>query len=189
MPMERQSANSVYSTWWHFRQSEVLETVPAPLQRFFIYALQRCGPEELDPLKALETDLRPWRRLVWDMDRNMWCTASFLHAAGRNVERVQDAHATGGAAVPPAAGASWTAKQAAPANAKAAELFTFVPARVEVDASGKTKFEAGAPNSNMQLFKVLSPENYGPALRDCLRGLFQSMPLDGAADAARSGQR
>ncbi len=148
MPMERQSAESVYSTWWHFRQADVLESAPEPLQRFFIYALQRCGPDELDPIKALDTDMRPWRRLVWDMDRNMWCTAPFLHAAGRKVYRVGDSSGT--------------------------ELFTFVPARVDVDAAGKTRLEPGATNSNAQVFKVLSPESYGPGLQECLRGLFRS---------------
>ncbi|HEY5915173.1 MAG TPA: nucleoside hydrolase [Verrucomicrobiae bacterium] len=159
MPMGRQSADSVYSTWWRFRQADVVGSVPEPLQRFFIYALQRCAPDELDPLKALESDLRPWRRLVWDMDRNMWCTASFLHAAGRKIYMT---------------GQTWTAPLTRPPNGTSEALFTFFPARVEVDEAGKTKLLPGAANSNVQLLKVVSPDEYAPALRDCLRGLLQS---------------
>lgn len=159
MPMQRQNADAVYSTWWRFRQAEVLETAPPPLQRFFIYALQRCAPEELDPLKALELDMPAWHRLVWEMDRNMWCTASFFHAAGRKVYRV---------------GETWRALSQPPPNATPEEVFTFVSARVEVDPSGKTKLVPGAADSNLQLFKVLSPEFYAPAFRDCLRELLKS---------------
>jgi len=162
LPMQGAGANAPGSTWWRFRQSEVLASAPAELQRYFIYALQRCGAEELDPLQALATDLRPWRRLVWEMDRNMWCTASLLHAAGRTVRKVNGA---------------WTTSRQLAAQAQAEPLFTFVPARIEVDEAGRTKTVPHAANANVQLFQVVSPENYGPAMRDCLRELFRQFPL------------
>jgi hypothetical protein len=160
MPMAQPAAsNALYSTWWRFRQSEVLASAPRELQNYFIYALQRCAPEELDPQKALPADLRPWRRLVWEMDRNMWCTASFLHAAGRNVRET-----SGG----------WTAAGGGAAGGGSAP-FTFVPARLEVDGTGKTAWQAGVTNANIQLFKVLSAERYSAAMRDCLRELLNSV--------------
>jgi hypothetical protein len=143
MPMQKQS-NSVYSTYWQFRQADVLETAPRSLQYFFIYALQRPSPHELDPMEALKMDLRPWHRLVWEMDRNMWCTGPFLHAAGR--------------------------------LALTEKLFTFVPARVEVDDGGRTRISFDSPKPNVQLFKVTAPEKYGTAMRDCLRDLLRSFP-------------
>ena len=161
LPMKAGEPQSEFSTWWHFRQAEVLETAPKGLQAFFIYALQRLAPAELDPTKALETDLLPWRHLVWEMDRNMWCTAPFLHAAGRTVRRVNG---------------SWTCAQPPPAGAQAESIFTFVPARVEVDDSGKTKTLLNDPNPNVQLFKVTAPESYAAAMRDCLRELFRDWP-------------
>jgi hypothetical protein len=160
-PMEGKGPNAVFSTFWRFRQSDVLESVPAGLQNYFIYALQRPSPEELDPLKALEADLRPWRRLVWEMDRNMWCTAPFLHAAGRSVRKANGA---------------WTAAQPPQAGTPAQSPFTFVPARIEVDEAGRTKKFLGDPSPNVQLFKVVSPASYGEALRDCLRELLQGFP-------------
>ncbi len=178
LPMQPQGTNAAFSTWWKFRQSEVLDSAPAGLQRYFIYALQRCAPEELDPLKALEADLRPWRRLVWEMDRNMWCTASLLHAAGRTVCRVNGA---------------WTASRQPPSEARAEPVFTFVPARIEVNQSGRTSLlpDAADPNNNLRLFKVLSPENYPRAMRECLRELFRGAaagPLLTHTDVFSSGK-
>jgi hypothetical protein len=79
--------NDKASTHWVFHQQQILGDAPPPIQSFFIYALQRVDPTEIDPLRALEMDLRPWRRLVFGMQRNMWCTASFLHAAGRHADQ------------------------------------------------------------------------------------------------------
>ena len=159
LPLQPGGSNALYSTWWQFRQSEVLASAPRALQNYFIYALQRCAPEELDPLQALRADLRPWQRLVWEMDRNMWCTASFLHAAGRKVRKINN---------------GWTASQQP--GAEATEPFSFVPARIQVDATGKTTWETEAANPNIQLFKVASREHYGPAMRDCLRELLTAFP-------------
>jgi hypothetical protein len=52
LPMQREGSNALSSTWWRFRQSEVLPWAPRELQNYFTYALQKCAPEELDPLKA-----------------------------------------------------------------------------------------------------------------------------------------
>ena len=75
--------NNKASTHWVFHQEKILSDAPPALQNFFIYALQRVDPKELDPQQALTMDLQPWRHLVFGMQRNMWCTASFLHAADR----------------------------------------------------------------------------------------------------------
>jgi hypothetical protein len=161
LPMRRGVPQAEFSTWWQFRQSDVLETAPKGLQAYFIYGLQRPSPEEVDPIKALTMDLRPWRRLVWEMDRNMWCTAPFLHAAGRTVCKFNG---------------SWFCAQPSPAGAQLDNLFTFVPARVEVDDSGKTKKLLNDPNPNVQLFKVTAQDSYAAAMRDCLRELLCSWP-------------
>ena len=71
-------------------------------------------------------------------------------------------------------GQTWTAPLTRPPNGTPEALFEFVPARVDVDEAGKTKLVPGAAKNNVQLFKVVSPEKYSPALRDCLRGLLQS---------------
>jgi len=161
LPTGQESSNALYSTWWQFRQSDALAPAPLGLQNYFIYALQRCAPEELDPTKALQADLRPWQRLVWEMDRNMWCTASLLHAAHREIHKV---------------GGVWTASRSPSADEDAAP-FSFVPARIAVDETGKTTWEPNATDPNARLFKIRSAESYRPAMRDCLRELFIAFPI------------
>ena len=162
MPMERANTNSLFATYWKFRQDQVLETAPQPIQNFFIYALQTVGPDELDPLKALHADLRPWRHLVWKMERNMWSTPALLHAAGRLTHR---------------RGKTWAATAAPPAGSETVETFTFVPARVTVNDSAKTTKHLSALDSNLQIIRISAPEFYADAMRESLANLFREFPL------------
>jgi hypothetical protein len=158
LPMSRDGSNAVYSTWWKFRQDRVLESSSQPLRNFFIYALQRTAPAELDPVEALSSNLQPWHRLVWAMDRNMWCTAPLLHAAGRTMRK----------------DTGWWKLTSTPGGASPGpdELFTFVPARVDIDANARTRVIEDPPTPNVRLFKVLRPGDYAPAMTDCLRELL-----------------
>ena len=72
----------------------------------------------------------PGAASCWEMDRNMWCTASFLHAAGRTVRK---------------AGGAWTASRRPPSDAPATAPFTFIPARIEADQSGATTWGCPMP--------------------------------------------
>lgn len=162
LPMERTNTRALHSTYWKFKQDQVLETAPRPLQNFFIYALQTVAPAELNPLKALTEDLRPWRHLVWKMERNMWSTPDLLHAAGRGIYRAQS---------------GWTAAELPPPNGKPVPLFDFVPARAEVDDSGITRLMVGAASSNLKVFQLSDAQHYNEAMRDILRELFRAFPL------------
>lgn len=162
MPMERANSNSLHSTYWKFTQDQVLETAPRPLQNFFIYALQTVAPKELDPMKALDADLRPWRHLVWKMERNMWSTPDLLHAAGRKIYRTQ---------------LGWTALRSPTPNAEAVEFFSFVPARVEVDDTGNTRLTVYGDSPNLKVFQLNDAQLYNEALHDILRELFRAFPL------------
>jgi hypothetical protein len=150
------------STYWKFRQSDILGTLPPPLLNYFIYALQQVPPEELDPLQALKADLRPWRHMIGTMDRNMWCTASFLHAAGRQV------YTRGG---------QFDSSTTAPADARPADIFTFKPARVQLDDQGHTLSVTLSPDGPIRVFVVTDTANYQKAMTDCLRSLLANMPL------------
>lgn len=164
LPMEQKGSNAIHSTWWRFRQSELLPSLPTALQNFFIYALQKTGPDDLEPLSAIKSDLRPWRRLVGEMDRNMWCTASLLHAAGREVKKVKGA---------------WTTATGS-AVAEAAAPFDFVPASVTVDDQGRTRVDLAetGTNSTVRVFQLGSAPDYTAAMRDCLRELLRPFPVN-----------
>ncbi|HNQ74633.1 MAG TPA: nucleoside hydrolase [Verrucomicrobiota bacterium] len=160
LPMSSAPSAATFSTWWHFRQAEVLAVAPPGLQNFFIYALQRCPTNALDPLQALSDDLRPWQPLVWEMNRNMWCTATFLHAAGRKLTPT---------------GQGWRAVPGSPST-RDASPFAFVPAQVTVNDTGQLTLAPGAREPNLHLFKITAPDVYPTAMRDCVRELFRTFP-------------
>lgn len=63
--------------------------------------------------------------------------------------------------------------------------FTFVPARVEVDDTGKTRILPGNAQPNVQLFEVASRGRYNLAMRDALRELFRCFPIPSAPQQTR----
>lgn len=152
------------STYWKFRQSDILESLPTPLLNFFVYALQQARPEEIDPNRVSNADFRPWRHMLGTMDRNMWCTASFLHAAGWQV------YARDGGFIPSAT---------QPADTQAAGVFTFRPARVEIDEKGQTRSVNDAPDGTIQVFTVTDTANYQKAMTDCLRAILSGVRVAG----------
>lgn len=73
-----------YLTFWKFQHSQVLDSVPLAVQNFFIYALKKSDPKTADPIEALKAPIAlEDKEQIWKNERNMWCTAGFLHAAGR----------------------------------------------------------------------------------------------------------
>lgn len=73
-----------YFSRWSFRQGVVLDAAPQAVQSLFVYALTKASPETRDPIAALdEKPAASDRKRIWALQRNMWCTGAFLHAAGR----------------------------------------------------------------------------------------------------------
>lgn len=151
-----------YATYWQFVHHDVLETAPAALQNWFIYALLK---PDVDPIEFLSRPQEPsQRKRVWAMRRNMWCTAPFLHAAGREIIQL--------------APDRWFA---GPADtvAKAEEApYAFVPAHVAVDddARATLRLDADAEGAAVLVFKILDPDNYDRIMNSCLRELFAELP-------------
>jgi hypothetical protein len=150
------------STYWDFKHADVLDRAPTGVQNFFIYALQAVPPELIDPVAALRMDFRPWRHLVWSMQRQMWCTASFLHAAGLDAVRQADS--------------GFTIAPVAPGG-PAGEIFTFVPACVQIDDAGRTRVVPDPP-PNMHVFKSADPGEYSQAMTRCLAILLERFPVE-----------
>jgi len=153
------------TTHWTFDHKEVLEGINPKLLNFFIYALQRCSPDELDPMKAITMDLRPWRHLVMAMTRHMWCVSPLFHAAGRSIYQVGD---------------QWVATVSAPQGSSKADIFTFVPVRTttkEIEGKVVTEWTEETSNPNMHVYKVTDTKNHEPALKSCLRDLLHHFPM------------
>ncbi len=73
-----------FESLWNFEHGDMLDAAPPPLQNFFLYALCKADPGKVDPLAALTAPVdEDAKARFWDQKRNMWCTAAFLHATGR----------------------------------------------------------------------------------------------------------
>lgn len=156
--------NENRSTHWKFKHGQILEHVPPALLNWFIYALQVPRPHELDPIKALNMDLRPWRHILMNLERNMWCTGSLIHAAGRSIYHVGD---------------QWIAAASPPKGAEPVKVFTFAPVHVEItdEDKGYTKWTDETSSPNMHVYKVIDPNNHQPALKSCLKFLLHDFPV------------
>lgn len=70
-----------HGSYWKFRHDAVLTQQAPPIQAFFLYMLTRS---DADPMAYVHQPPSPDAvREFWPQERNMWCTAAFLHAAGR----------------------------------------------------------------------------------------------------------
>ncbi len=119
------------------------------------------------------------------MGRNMWCTASLIHASGRRIWHRGDAYAC--RAKPP------------PGTAEV-EIFAFTPAcveidrtrasrdrrrlishaRAEIDPSGRTVLMEEDEAPHMHLLTVRDAVAYSPTMSGCLRDLLlRIVPVSG----------
>ncbi|HUT89334.1 MAG TPA: nucleoside hydrolase [Thermoguttaceae bacterium] len=152
-----------YATYWRFVHEEVLETAPQRLQNWFIFALVK---PDADPIAFLSRAQEPAvRRRVWSMPRNMWCTAPFLHAAGRDV-------------VEPSTG-RWVARPADRESQNVTTPYAFVPARVTVDdkARATLHLDETAQGEAVHVFKILDQANYDKIMASCLRELLAGLRI------------
>lgn len=76
-----------YGSFWKFNQGLLLRDAPKPVQNFILYALEKVDPVKSDPVAFLNSTPEPGRlESIFAIERNMWCTGAFLHAAGRKLE-------------------------------------------------------------------------------------------------------
>ena len=155
----------LHGTYWKFDQQSVLETAPAGLQNWFVFALNK--PKGVDSIEYLSAPQDPAARArVWKMSRNMWCTAPFLHAAGRRVYLQSKGDYV---ALPPL-----EARQSGLSESQV-NVYDFVPMKVTVtsDSEGtigvNLKTDAAEPNG--YVFQSISTD-YDRILTACLKNLL-----------------
>jgi len=152
-------------TYWKFVHARVLESAPRQLQNWFLYALTK--PSGVDPVDYLtkQQDLDA-RVRVWKMPRNMWCTAPFLHAVGRQVYLRRNGDYV--------ALQRETAEQQGLADT-AVDVFGFVPARLasrcDKDGTVHINMEVRPKQPNGFVFESKS-DDYDNILTDCLKNLL-----------------
>ena len=70
-----------HGSFWKFRHDTVLAQQAPPVQNFILYMLLHATE---DPIAYLgQPPAEGAVKEFWPKERNMWCTAAFLHAAGR----------------------------------------------------------------------------------------------------------
>lgn len=136
-----------YATHFVADQAAVVGACAQPVQSFFVYCLTKSKD---DPIRFLASGPHPLPK----GQRNMWCTAPLLHAAGRTIRRRGDGDFV---ALPPADGD----KGAAP--------YSFVPIRVTVGGPALA-FDLNAKEPNCHVFRA-TDKRYGAILASCLKDL------------------
>jgi hypothetical protein len=140
-----------WASYWRFRQADVLSGLSLPLQRYFASVLAKvAGNAWLSTIRANSLD-----NLIPSFidDRNMWCTAGFLHAAGRGVDLE-------GAIVP-------LGKEGA------AEVFSFEPVSVTCSDEGETAWHPDPSSTDRYIFHVTDVAHYQAAMTSALVTLLR----------------
>lgn len=153
-----------YLCRWQFKQGDVLENCPLELQNYFVYGLTRADPKKIDGVLALGKPVpQDMKKKLWAMDRAMWSTAAFIHAAGCAVV-MKDGQ--------------WGLVLAEEAG-QAKPAFRFVPTRVTVKDDGATRLEeleARPAEQVMQIFQFQgTTSDYNRAMSQCLTGLLKGL--------------
>jgi hypothetical protein len=147
-----------------------LQAMPRGLRNYFLYAIRHVDPATLDPLAALSADLGTPEQALrqapsFQGGKEMWCTPSFLAAAGRMCRRVN-----GRFVFAPA-----TSLQA---GSEVVPVFDFVPTRLDLDAQGKpTRVQVGAADANVRLIRLIDSTLYARAMNEGLADLFDHFPV------------
>ncbi|MCX6897234.1 MAG: nucleoside hydrolase [Verrucomicrobia bacterium] len=147
---------AAYGSFYRFRQSDILPHLSDRVQNFFMamYAGGKTADgfwlQELTMPKNAEALAAQGKR-----DRNMWCTAGFLHAAGLTVTK--------------------SGEIAALKSARDA-VFAFEPIRVKCSASGVTEWTKDARSKNRFILRVTDVEHYQSAMTTVLKSLLVKLP-------------
>lgn len=158
-----------YATFYEADQARLLGPCTEPLKNYFVYCLTKS---RADPIAFLDSGPHP----LPTGNRNMWCTAGLLHAAGRKIyPRGSDDFV---ALTPNEAAKAGLADQAL-------EVFRFVPMRASVqpqppaaDAKQpplpKLRIELNPAQGNQFIFRATDPR-YGQILASCLKNLLADL--------------
>jgi hypothetical protein len=160
---EEQLPIQQYQVYWKFRQAELFDSLPNPLQNFFLYALGHKIPKVDEPVsylkRPIETTLRDEQ---WKKTRHMWSTASLYHAAGRQLYRSQD---------------GWALLSSQASGYELSPVYDFVAVEVEIDRNLRSTVRPSEKPRATRLFHLVQPSVYSEAMLSSLRKLLSEMPV------------
>jgi len=150
-----------FGTYYRFRQDEILPHLSKRVRNFFTYMFKqgRFEPEETPNLAWLDYLLSDGDEKVLQhqgtLFRNMWCTAGFFHAVGKTVRKDGE--------VIPLARAGQDA------------VFGFEPIRISSTDDGHTEWSRDDTSHDRFIFRVLSLEDYQPAVTKAMKTLLMTL--------------
>ena len=154
-PAERHRV-ATYGSFYRFRQSEILPCLSERVQNYFmamyaggktadgLWLQQLAAPKDAEALAAQGS-----------RDRNMWCTAGFLHAAGLTVTK---------------------SGEIVPLKSASDVVFAFEPVRVKCSAAGVTEWTKDPQSKKRFILRVTDVERYQSAMTSALKSLLTKLP-------------
>jgi len=140
-----------WGTHYKFRQSEILSYLSPVMQNYFLYALDRSPNQNW--LRCLLDPVNPeLLERYGAMERSMWSTAGFFHAAGYSVDRNGNIISLD------------TVKQDC--------VFDFEPVSVVCNDAGVTRWRLDKAGATRFKFRVLDQQNYQQAMVKAMRALL-----------------
>ena len=155
METRRERPIREYGTHYRFRQSEILPHLSDMVRKYFEYMFGRYTDHKwLQYLRepADETLLSKFA----SMDRHMWCTGGFLHAAGYRV--------------------CGDGKTLPLDDESDSPVFTFEKVRVTCSDSGITKWRRDDNSRNRFIFHVTDTQNYQSTMTGAMKSLLMILP-------------
>ena len=143
-----------YGSYYHFLQKDILPYLSKRLQNYFLYMFEKkAGPKWLAYLNG-----EPDQELIaryGSMQRNMWCTAGFFHAAGKKIT---------------------PEGEIVSARSTKDSLFSFKPVKMTCDDSGYTSWAPGNQSKKRYILHINDTKNYQKAMTTALKNLLLQLP-------------
>jgi hypothetical protein len=151
-----------YGSFYRFRQDAILPMLSERVQQYFLsmfaagtasatsaasdrlWLQQLTGPKDADALAAQGRH-----------DRQMWCTAGFLHATGMTVTK---------------------AGEVVPLASAPEPVFVFDPIRVKCSAAGVTEWSKDPASKNRFILRVTDVGRYATAMGAALKSQLTTLP-------------
>jgi hypothetical protein len=155
METRRKRSIREYGTHYKFRQSEILAHMSDNVRKYFAYMFGRYTD-----YKWLEYLREPVDEILLSkfagMDRHMWCTGGFLHAAGYTVSADGKTLGIGKDCDPP--------------------VFTFDKVKIACSDNGITKWQRDETSKRRFIFHVQDTNNYQSAMAGAMKSLLTELP-------------
>ncbi len=143
-----------YGTYYRFVQKKILPSLPGKVQNFFLFMLDKKKSHEWLSYLNGDPEINLLEKFGEDT-RHMWCTAGFLHSAGKKVTAK-------GTIVPLASGEK--------------SVFCFIPIKARCLDIGYVDWKIDKKNGDRFIFHVNNTGGYQEAVTLAMKDLLAQLP-------------